>query len=244
MDLDTMANISDIVGIPIGVIGLILVLHQLYLTRIESEKEHLRMKNEMTLNVYSTIRKDLRIITSKIRKELNINDMFDNVTEEHIDMIMHDKNLRRDVSEMLGMLNKFAVGVKHDIFNIDILNELSGKYFIKTHNQFEPYLRRVRKNSDTLYAEYDILVMRLKEMHGYDEHFTLLDNKEHLLYTEIEIDKWRLVLGSIVVVEIYIYSIDYIPTIVNKLLLTSFIAIALWISIQLVYATKNYFKLI
>ena len=58
MDLDLWANWSDIIGIPIAVVGLLLVLHQLYLTRVESEKEHLRMKNEMTLTAYSTIRKD------------------------------------------------------------------------------------------------------------------------------------------------------------------------------------------
>ncbi len=46
MSLDTFANIADIVSIPIGIIGIILVLHQLYLTRVESEKEHLRTKNE------------------------------------------------------------------------------------------------------------------------------------------------------------------------------------------------------
>ena len=100
MDLDTFANVADIVSIPIGIVGLMLVVHQLYLTRLESEKEHLRMKNEMTLNAYSTVRKDLRIITSKVRKRLNINDMFDHVTEEHIDIIMSDNSLRHDVSNI------------------------------------------------------------------------------------------------------------------------------------------------
>jgi len=81
------------------------------------------------------MRKDLGVVTAKVRNKLGIEDMFDHVTEEQIDMIMSDKNLRKDVSQMLSMLNKFAVGVKHDIFNIDIINELSGKYFIKTHKQ-------------------------------------------------------------------------------------------------------------
>ncbi len=87
-----------------GIIGIILVLHQLYLTRVESEKEHLRTKNEMTLNAYSIMRKDLGVVTAKVRNKLGIEDMFDHVTEEQIDMIMSDKNLRKDVSQMLSML--------------------------------------------------------------------------------------------------------------------------------------------
>ncbi len=89
----------------------------------------------MTLRPTPIMRKDLGVVTAKVRNKLGIEDMFDHVTEEQIDMIMSDKNLRKDVSQMLSMLNKFAVGVKHDIFNIDIINELSGKYFIKTHKQ-------------------------------------------------------------------------------------------------------------
>ncbi|MBD3793096.1 MAG: DUF4760 domain-containing protein [Campylobacterales bacterium] len=167
MNLDLFANWADILSIPLTVIGLILVLHQLYLTRRESEREHTRTRNEMTLNAYTAVRKDLGVLTSKVRRKMNIKDMFDNVTEEHIDIIMNNKSLRHDVEEMLNLLNKFAVGVKYDVFNIEMINDLSGKYFIKTHKQFEPYILRLRQNSNTFYVEYDNLVMQLKRMHGY-----------------------------------------------------------------------------
>jgi len=247
MDLDLWANWSDIMGIPIAIIGLLLVLHQLYLTRVESEKEHLRMKNEMTLNAYSTVRKDLRIITAKIRKELDIKDMFDNLNQERLDRIMKDKALRHDVSEMLGMLNKFAVGVKHDIFNIDILNELSGKYFIKTHKQFTPYLERVREDSDTLYIEYDNLVKRLKEMHGYkreEEVLSFIPIEESILYLSPKTDRWLLAFGAMIITETYLSNIEYIPTLFDKFIIVFLVTIILWISIQLIYAVKKYLQLI
>lgn len=169
MSLDELANIADVTAIPLTIIGLMLVLQQLYLARRESEREHKRTRNEMTLNAYSSVRKDLGALTSKVRKKMNINDMFDNVTEEQIDIIMNNKSLRHDVEEILNMLNKFAVGVKYDVFNIEMINDLSGKFFIKTHKQFEPYICHLRKHSNTFYAEYDNLVAQLKKMHGYQE---------------------------------------------------------------------------
>ncbi len=256
MNLDTFANVADIVSVPIGIIGLILVLHQLYLTRLESEKEHLRMKNEMTLNAYSTVRKDLRKITSKVRKKLNINDMFDDVTDEQIDMIMRDKSLRDDVAEMLSLLNKFAVGVKHDIFNIDIINELSGKYFIKTHKQFEPYLKIVRENSNTLYSEYDILVDKLKVMRGYksvssyniDKDNSFLQKLSNLFFSNSPkmIETVSIVAVVVMLLSIggvYLNNIHALPTILLKLIIGIFIVTVILIIIQLYYAFKKYFKL-
>ncbi len=255
MNLDTFANVADIVSIPIGIIGLILVLHQLYLTRLESEKEHLRMKNEMTLNAYSTVRKDLRKITSKVRKKLDINDMFDHVTDDQIDMIMKDKSLRDDVAEMLSLLNKFAVGVKHDIFNIDIINELSGKYFIKTHKQFAPYLKIVRENSNTLYSEYDILVDKLKVMHGYKDTSYKI-NRENLLLEKFNslffstspkmIETVSIVAVVVMLLSIggvYLNNIHILPTILLKLIIGIFIVTVILIIIQLYYAFKKYLKL-
>ncbi len=256
MNLDTFANVADIVSIPIGIVGLILVLHQLYLTRLESEKEHLRMKNEMTLNAYSTVRKDLREITSKVRNRLGINDMFDHVTDEQIDMIMNDKKLRHDVAEMLSLLNKFAVGVKHDIFNIDIINELSGKYFIKTHKQFAPYIKIVRENSDTLYYEYDVLVNKLKIMRGYnaisqtskEEDSTILSKlKKLFLSSSTKMIETLTIVGIFVMFlaigGVYLNNIHALPTILLKLIIGLFIATVVLIIVQLFYAFKKYLEL-
>ncbi|MCK4442728.1 MAG: hypothetical protein KAU90_12040 [Sulfurovaceae bacterium] len=252
MDLDTFANISDIVSIPIAIVGVILVLHQLYLTRIEGEKEHLRMKNEMTLNAYSTVRKDLRNVTSKVRKKLNINDMFDHVSEEQIDMIMNNKELRHDVSEMLSLLNKFAVGIKHDIFNIYIINELSGKYFIKTHKQFLPYIKRVRRSSHILYFEYDILVEKLQQIQKENNSCILKDKNNsifatlnHVLFSSSENTVKSLTILTIVlmllsIITIYINHIYALPTFLIKVIVMLFVTTLMLIMIQLYYSFKKY----
>jgi len=167
MSLDIMANWADILAIPIGIIGLFLVLNQLKLGQRESEREHQRRQNEMTLNAYNTVRGDLRETIRRVRKKLELEDMFDEFKGEHLDKIMSDKELRDDVAKMLGFLNKFAVGIKYDVFNISLVNDLAGKLFIKTHKQFKPYINRVRKDSNTFYVDYEKLVEKLTKMQVY-----------------------------------------------------------------------------
>jgi len=169
MNLDSLGNMADVAGFPLAVLGIILVVQQLRLVRLESEKEHQRRQHEMTLNAYNTIRGDLRGTIRRVRRELGLEDMFDEFTEEHLEKIMNDKELRDDVARMLGFLNKFAVGIKYDVFSIQLVNDLAGNLFIKTYKQFKPYISRVRKDSSTFYVDYENLVIELQRMQNFCE---------------------------------------------------------------------------
>lgn len=169
VDLDSLGNWADIISLPIAIYGVVLIVHQLKLVRLESEMEHRRRQNEMTLNAYNTIKGDLSETIRRVREKLNLEDMFDEFTEEHLEQIMRDKVLRNDVASMLDFLNKFAVGIKYDVFNILLVNDLDGKLFIRTHKQFEPYIKKVRKNSNTFYLDYENLVGKLKVMRNYKD---------------------------------------------------------------------------
>jgi hypothetical protein len=162
MDFDTLANYADITAIPLALIGVLLIVDQLKMAREESERDHQRRQNEMTLNAYNTVRGDLRDTIRRVRLRLHLADMFDEFTDENLKQIMTDKALRDDVAKMLGFLNKFAVGIKHDVFNIELVNDLAGKLFIRTFKQFRPYIEEVRKDYDNFYKDYEELVVQLE----------------------------------------------------------------------------------
>jgi len=164
MNFDTLANYADIVAVPLAIVGIILIVRQLKLALLESERDHQRRQNEMTLNAYNTVRGDLRDTIRRVRLKLELADMFDKFTEDNLEQIMTDKVLRDDVAKMLGFLNKFAVGIKHDVFNIYLVNDLAGKLFIRTYKQFHPYIKEVRKDYDNFYKDYENLVIRLEEI--------------------------------------------------------------------------------
>ncbi|CAA6804559.1 MAG: Unknown protein [uncultured Sulfurovum sp.] len=164
MSLDTWGNYADILAIPIGIVGVVLIVRQLSLALHESEREHQRRQNEMTLNAYNTVRIDLRETIRRVRHRLELTDMFDEFTEDNLQEIIDDNVLRDDVARMLGFLNKFSVGVKYDVFNIELLNDLSGTLFIQTFIQFKPYIDWVRKDSEIFYVDYERLVEKLKNL--------------------------------------------------------------------------------
>jgi len=167
MNLDFWGNMADVAGFPLAVLGIVLVVQQLRLVRLESEREHQRRQNEMTLNAYNTIRADLRETIRRVRHKLGLEDMFDTFTDEHLEQVMSDKQLRDDVARMLGFLNKFAVGIKYDVFSIRVINDLSGNLFIRTHKQFKSYIELVRKDANVFYVEYENLVKELEKMQNY-----------------------------------------------------------------------------
>ena len=144
MSLDLLANYADIVAVPIGIVGVVLIVRQLSLTRQESEKEHQRRQNEMTLNAYNAVRGDLRETIRRVRIKLELKDMFTPFTEKKLEQIISDQVLRDDV------------------FNIQLLNDLSGTLFIETFNQFKLYIDWVRKDVKIFYVDYERLVEKLK----------------------------------------------------------------------------------
>jgi len=162
MSLDSFGNIADIVAVPIAIVGLYFVVRQLSLARAESEKEHQRRKNEITLNAYNAIREDLRETSFKVREKLHLKNMFDDLNENHTKKILMDEELKTDVSKMLSIFERFAVGVQHDVFNINLISDLSGTVFIQTFKQFKPYIDVVRENSKTFYIAYEELVKELE----------------------------------------------------------------------------------
>ena len=171
MSLDYWANYADVLAVPIAIVGVMLIVRQLRLTRLESEKAHQRSQNEMTLNAYNAVRGDLRDAIRKVRSKLELDDMFDQFAEGCLEKILDDKELRNDVAKMLGFFNKFAVGIKYDVFNIELINDLSGNLFIETYTQFKPYIDWVRKDAETFYMDYENLVKELKHLKNYQERF-------------------------------------------------------------------------
>jgi len=178
MNFDTLANYADIIAVPLAMIGIYYIVRQLKLALLESERDHQRRQNEMTLNAYNTVRGDLRDTIRRIRVTLGLADMFSEFTAENLEQIMTDEVLRDDVAKMLGFVNKFAVGINHDVFNIYLVNDLAGKLFIQTFQQFYPYIQRVRKDYNGFYKDYEDLVYKLEKIRYGKDNAPLLEDVE------------------------------------------------------------------
>jgi len=167
MTLSTIADISQIVSVPIAVISIYisayLVIKQLINSRNNSIKEFNIRRKEITLNAYNSIRDILRDISNKIKADLGINDIFGIINQEQIQKIIHNTELENKIRKMLGIYERFAVGVKHNIYCLDMIYDISGTVFISTFNQFKPYIDYVRKKENRPYIkEFEVLVAKLE----------------------------------------------------------------------------------
>jgi hypothetical protein len=74
--------------------------------------------------------------------------------------IVQDEQLFARVKDMLGLFEHLAVGSNAGVFDIDMLNKMSGPYLINIFNRFKPYIeqRRFESNTTTLYIQYEQFV--------------------------------------------------------------------------------------
>ena len=174
-DLNTYGNIADIVAVPIAIIGVGFVASQLYLSRIQDKTENLKRQKEVTLDAYNRVRDDLSERLGSIRKKLGLNSMYVIVDNTIVEKILDSEKLRMEMTVILSIFERFSVGVHHEIYNRNLINDLSGMVFIQTYKQFEPYIHEVRKKSKTFYEEYEKLVRELeyiREMKKKEEYGT------------------------------------------------------------------------
>lgn len=158
MDVSDITNIARVV---ITIIGVTLVLQQIIQARRSMEADHLRRKKESTFNGYNLIREDFRRINNEILLELDVSQ--ESVLEKHhFDTIRGNNQLSEKVTTLLSYIQRMAVGVQNDVYDLNLLLDLSGTPFIRTFDRYYPYTLESRQRSITFYqeAEYFVNILR------------------------------------------------------------------------------------
>lgn len=158
-----ISEIADIASVTIALIGVILVLRQITLARISIDKDHLRRKKESIFNGYNLIREDIRKLNNKILENLDLT-IDDKLTSEHLSKIRESTELRNKVQTLLSYIQRIAVGVENDIYDINILLDLSGTPFINTFDRYYPYILESRQASITYNQEAEYFINELRKL--------------------------------------------------------------------------------
>ena len=78
------------------------------------------------------------------------------------------KNLeKKDKLKYLNELEFFAIGIKEDIYDIDIVSKMSGSRLIKQYDKWaNEFIKERRKlnNHDKAYCEYEEMIKKLKKI--------------------------------------------------------------------------------
>lgn len=68
------------------------------------------------------------------------------ITDEEAREIEADPERRKQVEDLLSLFEHLATGVNCDVYDLAVLNRLSGQYFIDVFDTYERYMARVREN--------------------------------------------------------------------------------------------------
>lgn len=158
-----ITDITGMLSLLIAIVGIFLIMRQIVMSRISVEADHLRRKKESTFNGYNEIREDFRRLNKEILHELNL--QYDSSLEQHhFDTIRENQDLTEKLRTLLSYIERMAVGVKNDIYDLNILLDLSGTPFICAFERYYTYIRESRQRSITFYQEAENFINILRNL--------------------------------------------------------------------------------
>jgi hypothetical protein len=147
--------------IVLGVTALIFVIQTSVAVR-SFRLDHDRRKKEATIHYMNDIRPKYQLLNEQLKKTLGSGV----VDKKKIATIVKNDKLHNEVKDILGLFEHLAVGANTSVFDVDLLNRMSGKYLINIHDRYLPYFESRRKdtNNPRLYEEFSELVTMIKDI--------------------------------------------------------------------------------
>ena len=150
----------ELVAIIISILTLLGLLIQIHLSWREMRADHERRKKQATLEYVNSIRAIYRSIAGKLDQQFGR----DNVI--NIDDI--DEEVKCDIQELLSVIEHLAVGGNTGVYDLQILERMSGAYFVRIHDKLSPYIRHRQTitRSTRTFCEFEAMVEDIKNIRG------------------------------------------------------------------------------
>jgi hypothetical protein len=142
------------------VISAVLIVIQLAIAVRSLTADHNRRKKEATIHYMNDIREKYRVINHELVQKFGKGP----ITEEQVQVIINDPDMLSKITNLLGLFEHMAAGVNTDVFDIYLLNRMSGRYLRNVYNRYLVYIiqRRQELGFPTAYIELEQLVNNLE----------------------------------------------------------------------------------
>jgi len=137
-----------------------LALIQLTIAVVSLVANHKRQKKQATIDYMNQIRDRYTKIDYSLLDKFNSTIL----NQKDIEEIQKNHDLWSDVIYLLGLLEHLSVGVNTRVFDLKVLNRMSGGYIVRIFNQFSLYIESKRKSNPKLYIELYDLTEKLKKL--------------------------------------------------------------------------------
>jgi len=155
-------SLYENLSLSVLLVTVIIMVVQIRVAVQSLRKDHLRRKLEGTLEHMNQIREKYRLMNAELIDELGIEPL----DEERVGRLRQSPRLWEKVKDILGLFEHLAIGVNLGVFDLGMLEKMSGTYLSNVFRRFSTYIRTQREstNNPTLYQEYEKLVEQIAQI--------------------------------------------------------------------------------
>ena len=148
----------EIISLSLGAVTLLILWIQLYMIYKTFKADHERREKQATVEYVNRVRAIYRPISNKIVEKFGEGRVINIDEIEENDLI--------DIKEFLSNVEHLAAGVNIGVFNLMIIEKMSGSYFLNMREKFIPYIKHVRtkKNNNRLYCELETMCRDIEKL--------------------------------------------------------------------------------
>jgi hypothetical protein len=145
-------------------VGAILIIKQIILTRRSNQQNELIKRKEITLNAYDIINDKLKQYNSEIQIKFNIEEYHDYLKEEDLKVLQEDAELSKKLQLIYDYLGHLAIGVKHEVYDFDMIADVAGRWLVRVYDRYEIYIHNFRKiGSPKVYSKTEEFINLLRK---------------------------------------------------------------------------------
>jgi len=147
-------TIYQILSLSLGVITVSVLSIELWMIYLSYKADHELRRKKSTIDFVNQITN----IYNPLERRLN---------EKYFDEILVVSNIRAeeamDVVDILARVEHLSTGVNIGIFDIELVNRMSGSYFLRLFDRLKPYIMdiRAKKGNQSLYVEFEYMAYDL-----------------------------------------------------------------------------------
>ena len=150
-------NINSVIQI----VMFLVISGQLYFLYKTYKADHERRKKQATVEYINSIRSDYRALNDKL------NDKF---STHPIKMDEIDDVMKRDIKQLLSILEHLSVGVNTGVYDFDILHRMSGSFLVARYHQLHPHISKAQQVNPKFFIEFEQLCNKIEKTNKEKYH--------------------------------------------------------------------------
>ncbi len=137
-------------GLLLAVLSIVLILWQLGRLHNGFKAERVRAKKEATLKMYDRMQGNIRGLNGKLEEKFSLraSDVKQQLNYDDLKFLftIGGNGSRRKLEEMLHGLDEVGLGVKHGVYDLDIIRDLSASFLPQIYLKYEPFITQARED--------------------------------------------------------------------------------------------------